>query len=880
MATIQPIATSRVTDAMTRGRLTAQIQNDQRELFRLQNQLSTGFRIFLPSDDASAAQRAMALQRTLERKEQAFTNINGAVASLATTESALSGVGTSLNELKSQALSVVDSITDENDRQAVINAIDGLLFDLTRAGNSTFASNYLLGGAERASEAYQGVQTYVEYLGDESSPQTFVDIGQLFDTGVAGDEVLGGLSESIRGVSDLNVQLTPETRLSDLNDGVGVTPNGSIEITYTPTTPTEPTTSSIVDLSNAKTIDDVARLIETSAPEGSVVTVSIENNALRLDTFDGGLQIEEVAGGVAASELGVLYDGAPATSVNGTDLDPILRQTTRLDDLAGAKARGRLELPGANNDLVLTANANGASLNSVNVEFVDGATAGSESATYVSGTNTLTVTIAASESNTNQIAAAITAEGTFTAEPDYFDQTAFAARGTGDVSAAVYAAATAGGVDGPGGAANGDIDLASGLQVTNGAETYVIDTSRAETLEDLMSLLNDPNYGMVARINDTGDGIDVRTRRSGADFSIGENGGTTATDLGIRSYTEESRLVDFNRGVGVVEQFPTDTETRAQNELIISGQDGGTTFSYSIDPVELSTVEDLFDRIATDTGGAFTADLATTGNGIVLTRNDVVDPAVTATGTVGLGGDTLTFTANTPGAAGNNPDFTIEVVDNASGGLSTTVNGDVITVDLGGSATETSATVAASITTALPGYTVTEGLAAPVTVPEGPNPFAVAGGFDADTFTVTGDMAERLGFLPEGESSVTSTGASVTSADRNPHEVDSVYTTLIRMREALEIGDSEALGREINRLEEDIDRVTAGRAEVGVRLRNLESIEQRLTDEEVTLREALSDEIDADLVEVISDFTAKQASLQASLQTSGALLGLSILDFI
>lgn len=880
MATIQPIATSRVTDAMTRGRLTAQIQNDQRELFRLQNQLSTGFRIFLPSDDASAAQRAMALQRTLERKEQAFTNINGAVASLATTESALAGVGNSLNELKSQALSVVDTITSEEDRQAVIDAIDGLLFDLTRVGNSTFATNYLLGGAERTSEAYQGVQTYVEYLGDESSPQTFVDIGQLFDTGVAGDEVLGGLSEAVRGVNDLNVQLTPGTRLSDLNDGVGVTPNGAIEITFEPVAPSEPTTTSIIDLSDAKTINDVARLIETSAPEGSVVTVSIENNALRLDTFNGGLQVREVAGGVAANELGILHEGASATSITGADLDPILRQTTRLDDLAGSKARGRLELPGANNDLVITANANGDDFNGVNIEFVDGATAGSEAASYDGGTNTLTVTIAANDSNAMQIAAAINTEGTFTAEPDYLDQTTFAARGTGEVDAALYSAVTAGGVDGPAGTANGDIDLVSGLRVTNGSETYVIDTSEAETLEDLLSLLNDPNYGMVARINDAGDGIDVRTRRSGADFSIGENGGTTATDLGIRSYTEESRLADFNRGVGVVEEFLTDAETRAQNELIISGRDGGTAFSYSIDPVGLSTVDDLFDRIATDTGGAFTASLATTGNGIVLTRSDVVDPAVTATGTVSLGGGSLNIAANTPGAAGNNASFTIEVVDSLSGGLSTTVNGDVITVDLGGSATETSATIAADISTTLPGYTVTEGVATPVTLAEGPTSFAVAGGVDADTFTVSGDMAERLGFLPEGEGSVTSAGASVTSTDRKPYEVDSVYTTLIRMREALVAADPEALGREINRLETDLDRVTAGRAEVGVRLRNLESIEQRLADEEVTLREALSDEIDADLVEVISDFTAKQASLQASLQTSGALLSLSILDFI
>ena len=43
----------------------------------------------------------------------------------------------------------------------------------------------------------------------------------------------------------------------------------------------------------------------------------------------------------------------------------------------------------------------------------------------------------------------------------------------------------------------------------------------------------------------------VRSRLSGADFSIGENGGTTATQLGIRSLTANTALADLNHGLGV-----------------------------------------------------------------------------------------------------------------------------------------------------------------------------------------------------------------------------------------------------------------------------------------------------------------------------------------
>lgn len=894
MPSIQPIATTRVTDQMTRGRLTAQIQSDQLDLFKLQNQLSTGQRIFLPSDDPAAAQRVMALQRTIERKEQSLTNLGGAKSSLATTDAALRGVSESLVNLKSLALGAVDSIASEGDRLASIQAIDELFDSLVRVGNSTFTANYLLGGSERAAPPFarQSDGFYVDYFGDESSPQTYVDIGQLFDTGVSGDEVFGGLSEAVRGSADLNAQLTPETRLDQLNGGIGISAGGSIELTYVPTASGEPTESVIIDLSQAKTIDDVASLIERNSPATAGVVVTTRDGGLQIDVAGGQITVGEVANGRTARELGILSVGTPSATINGADLDPTLRLTTRIDELVGARASGRIEFDGDNNDIVLTANANGADLNDITVRFEDTGTVGSESATFVPGApGVLTVSIEAGASTAQQIVDAINAEatGAFTAEADSRDQTTFDERGSGVPDASIvgdFTNVTAGGVD-------GDIDLVSGLQITNGNGTEVIDTSGVETVEDLLSLLNDPQYGLQAAINRSGDGIDVRSRRSGTSFTIGENGGTTATDLGIRSYDGSSRLADFNRGLGVVvtqfTELPGETLTsterdeqiREQNRFTIEGQDQGIAFSFEIDPIGLTTVDDVIQRISDDTGGLFTAELATDGNGLVLRRNDAaVDPAAQSAGTVSLIGGDLAITADSPGAAGNTA-FNIEVVDTGAGNLQTTFDSDTntILVNLGGDTPDTTA-VASAISGAVPGYTVTtSGPVGNVSV----TPAVTAtttGGYDADSFTISGQFAERLGFIESGEESVTVAGETIQSTDNKPEEVEGVFTTLARMREALINDDKEALGREINKLDEDIDRVAFGRAEVGVRLRNLDSIAERLADEDITLRDALSQQLDADLVEVISDFTAKQAALQASLQTSGALLNLSILDFI
>ena len=862
---------------MTRGRLTAQIQSDQVAIARLQNQLSTGLRIFLPSDDPAAAQRAMSLQRTIERKEQSLTNLQGAVSSLTTTESALAGVSDSLNALKSQALSVVDTIASEEERQSVVNAIEGLIFELTRVGNSSFASNYLLGGAERSSPAYGQLanQRYVEYLGDERSPQTFVDIGQLFDVGVSGDEVLGGLSESVRGSADLNPQLTPDTRLEQLRGGFGIGANGSIEVAFTPAVASDPTTTAVINLSEAKTIDDVARLIEAGAPDGADVAVTIEGAALRIEAASGTLRIGEVGKGRTAAELGISTNGTSTAVVQGEDLNPTIRLTTRLEDLGGSRARGRIVSGGDNNDLTLTAKFNSAQYNHVTVNYVDGATVGSESASYDTNTNTLTVTVADGESTATQVAAAINANGAvpFTAETDYRDQSSTVEHGSGTVTAGTGNLA----VSVVGGAA-GSPDLTSGLTITNGDDPQTIDTSSAETVEGLLSLLNDPQYGLEATINSTRNGIDIRTRRSGADFSIGENGGTTATDLGIRTLTAGTLLSEFNHGLGVILPGDNDNDTAVQNTLEITLDDQGTSTTYSISTVDLSTVQDLIDQVAAETGGAVTAELASIGNGLVLTRTDAVDAALPAEGTVSLAGDTLTITADAAGPEGNR-NYTFEVVDTGSGGLGASLVGSNLVIDLGGSTPDTSQ-IAIAASTILPSHTVTSDGTATVNSTLGPVAATVSGGYNADQFTVSGTVAERLGFLADGEVSATSMGATIESTDRNPREVDSVFTTLIRMREALTTSDDEEFARQVNRLQDDIDRVSFGRGEVGVRLQNLEAIERRLADEDVTLRSALSTEVDADLVEVISDFTAKQYALQASLQITGQLLNLTVLDYI
>jgi flagellar hook-associated protein 3 FlgL len=163
----------------------------------------------------------------------------------------------------------------------------------------------------------------------------------------------------------------------------------------------------------------------------------------------------------------------------------------------------------------------------------------------------------------------------------------------------------------------GGLDQTSGLRITNGGNSYVVDFTSAVTVENVLNTINGAGAGVLAEINADGTGINVRSRLSGGDFSIGENGGTTAADLGLRSFVGSTQLDTLNHGFGVHTRDGDEFQIRLKN---------GTLLSFDISAAD--SVDDVINQINTAGGGLVTARLANAGNGIELVTND---PSTNAT---------------------------------------------------------------------------------------------------------------------------------------------------------------------------------------------------------------------------------------------------------
>ncbi|HEY4758939.1 MAG TPA: hypothetical protein VIH42_00005, partial [Thermoguttaceae bacterium] len=165
------------------------------------------------------------------------------------------------------------------------------------------------------------------------------------------------------------------------------------------------------------------------------------------------------------------------------------------------------------------------------------------------------------------------------------------------------------------------LDQQSGLRIVNSGQEVTIDLLSATTVEELLNTITGAGAGLQAEINATKDGINIRSRSSGADFMIGENGGITATQLGLRTFTEDTELSALNFGSGVADS-PT------------SGSSGGIDFTIiradgmelDIDIEGATTIGDVLDEIndnPDNADGNLVARLAEYGNGIELVDNSV-----------------------------------------------------------------------------------------------------------------------------------------------------------------------------------------------------------------------------------------------------------------
>ena len=320
------------------------------------------------------------------------------------------------------------------------------------------------------------------------------------------------------------------------------------------------------------------------------------------------------------------------------------------------------------------------------------------------------------------------------------------------------------------------------IRIINAEQTRDLDLSGATTVQDIKNLVKGLDLGVRVEIADSGDRLNFINELSGGEMAIAEvAGGTTATDLGVRSLASWTKLSDFNNGLGIE---------------ILSG---------NVDPITglPDPARDLDFRITVKDGRTFDVDLA--GATDVSDVLSMINAAAAAAG-LAVPADFEAAMA----ADGNG----IELTD-ATVGVTTTVE-----------------------------------------------------------FLNGSHAAEDLGILGS------TAGATLTGEDRATVAVDSVFSHLIALRDALLTNDERGITLATGSLETDINRLANARATAGIRNRQVRDATQRQEDLRIQDFSLRSQVQDMDFTEAAIRFSTLQQQLQAGLVTASQAASLSLLDFL
>ncbi|MDR2439659.1 MAG: hypothetical protein LBE12_09870 [Planctomycetaceae bacterium] len=569
---IVPLAFNRTSVALQTNRAYNNLSGVQALLSRYEEQLLTDNQYRYGSDAPYNASATLSVQTLMERKAQNVTNIQSTQTFLSATDSTLSLFNALTDDARAMALEAINTTTSTTQRNALAQTVKETIQQIFNFGNYSFENRYVFAGSTTSVLPFQwGTDSYtVQYNGTESNIYSWSDTDLLSQSNVNGVDVFGAVSEPVCGKTDLNPAVYDATFLSNLNGGKGVE-KGSICFNYIHN---DQVITFDLDLSQCVTLADVKRTIENNKNPYFPIKVDLTSNGLSFSLppeTSGSITVTEVGKGTVARQLGIPTE-TEFTSQNpliGRDLNPVLTQTTLLEDILGSRACTRLVFAGSNNDIILRANYNGNNildpetgeelfpLNDVNIAFRADPliTPGTESAEYNAETKTVLINIHPDNTIANNVIRAINdaAEaGTippFTASVSGIDQQRSDLAGTGTVTLlpgiTVIEGTTAGGTG---------IDFdPSGIQVVNGNQTFNISFENCKTVGDVLEKLNDPQYGLYVSINENRNGIDIQSRISGTDFCIGENGGTTATQFGVRTADLDSLLTEFDFGRGVTD---------------------------------------------------------------------------------------------------------------------------------------------------------------------------------------------------------------------------------------------------------------------------------------------------------------------------------------
>jgi len=255
----------RITNNMLINNMIGYMGNNLDRMSKYQNQLATGKKISVPSDDPIVAARALRLRTDVAEIEQYQKNVKDAQSWMQVTEDALAKIGDVLQRSRELAVQASNGALTVDDTKKIGEEVKQLKNQLIQLGNSTYADRYI----------FSGFKTDVKLLNDDG---TFaIDVNTItenikYEIGVGDDiniNIAGG--DLFNNGGDAAAGPVPGKLIQDFNSYIAALDSGDHN--------TINNTISIIDV-------DMNNVLRTRADLGARLNrVDLTSNRLESDNI-------------------------------------------------------------------------------------------------------------------------------------------------------------------------------------------------------------------------------------------------------------------------------------------------------------------------------------------------------------------------------------------------------------------------------------------------------------------------------------------------------------------------------------------------------------------------------------------------------------------
>ena len=213
------VSTSQIFASGARG-----IGSNQSDLFKLQNQLSTGRKILTPEDDPIASAQVLVLSQSASVSAQLLENQQDAQSKMGIADSQLTSLGDLLQNVRERVIQAGNTALSNQDRSYIAQELEGRFSELMGIANAQDgAGNYLFSGYKGAVRPFSVNTAGAAYAGDDGSRFMQVGASRQMPTNVSGSE----LFENIRNGNGTFSTATGGNG-ANINQGTGLIDQGTV----------------------------------------------------------------------------------------------------------------------------------------------------------------------------------------------------------------------------------------------------------------------------------------------------------------------------------------------------------------------------------------------------------------------------------------------------------------------------------------------------------------------------------------------------------------------------------------------------------------------------------------------------------------------------